>query len=140
MTRRRYSPLLAALLLCALLLAACGSSSSSSNSSSAPAPGAQTAPAGTSSTSSSSSTVPSTKSGSSSDVQAAVEECKQIIKVQTKLPAGAKEKLENACLKAAHGDTAAVKKAAQEVCEEVIDSSAVPNGSAKEAAVASCKK
>ncbi len=34
----------------------------------------------------------------------------------------------------------AVKTAAREVCEEVVNTSAVPSGAAKEAALASCKK
>jgi hypothetical protein len=73
-------------------------------------------------------------------VQAAVAACKQGIQSQPTLPAGAKTKLEAVCEKAAKGDTNAVKQAAQEVCEEVINNSAVPAGSAKEQALAACKK
>jgi hypothetical protein len=72
-------------------------------------------------------------------VKAAVETCKQIISSQSKLSQGAKEKLEGACSKAAKGDTAAVKKAAREVCEEVINTSSIPSA-AKEQALASCRK
>ena len=76
----------------------------------------------------------------SSEVAAATRECKQIVGSQAKLPSTAKAKLEAACGKAAKGDTAAVKKAAREVCEEVIDKSALPGGAAKEAALSACKK
>lgn len=140
MNRRRYLPLLATLALCALLISACGSSSSSSTTTSSSTPAAtQSTPATTSSTSTTS-TTSTTPSTGSSDVKAATEECKQIIQSQTKLPDGAKKKLEGACEKAAKGDTSAVKTAAREVCEEVVNTSAVPSGSAKEAALASCKK
>ena len=66
--------------------------------------------------------------------------CKQAIQAQTTLPKGAKEKLEGVCAKAAKGDQAAVKKAAQEVCEEVINKSVIPAGSAKEQALSACKQ
>ena len=143
MNRRRYLPMLAALALCALLISACGSSSSSSTTASSSTPAAtQSTPATTSSTTTTTttSTTPSTGASGSSNVRAATEECKQIIQSQTKLPEGAKKKLEGACEKAAKGDTSAVKTAAREVCEEVVNTSAVPSGAAKEAALASCKK
>jgi len=76
----------------------------------------------------------------SSEVKEAVAECKKIIQGESKLPSGAKAKLEGACAEAAKGDTAAVKKAAREVCEEVISKSGVPNGAAKEAALKACRK
>jgi hypothetical protein len=68
-----------------------------------------------------------------------VRECKSIIASESQLSAGAKEKLEGACAKAAKGDTAAVKQAAREVCEEVIGKSPLP-GPAKEQALSSCRK
>ncbi|HXR29030.1 MAG TPA: hypothetical protein VN772_05570 [Solirubrobacteraceae bacterium] len=64
--------------------------------------------------------------------------CKQAIAAQTTLPASAKSKLEAVCAKAASGDQAAVRKAAEEVCEEVIDKSAVPAGPAREQALKAC--
>jgi hypothetical protein len=68
-----------------------------------------------------------------------VEECKQIVASESKLPARAKEKLQGACSKAAKGDTNAVKRVAREVCEEVIGKSPLP-ASAREAADANCRK
>jgi hypothetical protein len=130
MTRRRY-PLPLAVLACAALLAGCGSSNSSKSSST----GGST-PAGQ--TGSTSSGAPGLTTPS--QIKAATEECKRIIQSQAKLPASAKEKLEGACAKAAKGDTAAVKQAAREVCEEVINKSQVPAGSAKQAALAACRK
>jgi hypothetical protein len=71
---------------------------------------------------------------------AAITACKQAIQAQTSLPASAKSKLEAVCGKAASGDQAAVRKAAQEVCEEVINKSAVPAGPVKEHALQTCRK
>jgi hypothetical protein len=125
------------------LLAGCGSSSSTTSSSqststpaavsSTPAP---TSPATTPTTSTAPSTAPSVPPA---DLQAAVAACKQTIQAQKTLSAGAKGKLESVCGKAAKGDTAAVKEAAREVCEEVIKTSPVPPGPARERALASCK-
>ncbi|MBA3808512.1 MAG: hypothetical protein H0X28_09000 [Solirubrobacterales bacterium] len=73
------------------------------------------------------------------NIAAAVATCKSQIEAQSTLPAGAKSKLEAVCEKAAKGDTAAVKVAAREVCEEVIKNSPVPAGAAQEQALAACK-
>jgi hypothetical protein len=82
----------------------------------------------------------SASSGSSSEVgAAAVAACKQAIQAQTTLPASAKSKLEAVCSKAASGDQAAVKKAAEEVCEEVVNRASPPAGAAREQALAACK-
>jgi hypothetical protein len=126
----------AAALACMALLAGCGSSNSSSSSSSPTGSTAGSTAAQTGSTSSSS----SAPVAGSAEVKEAVVECKKIIRDESKLPSGAKEKLEGACADAAKGNTAAVKKAAQEVCEEVIDKSSVAQGAAKEAALKACKK
>ena len=72
-------------------------------------------------------------------MQAAVAACKQTTSRRRPLPAGAKTKLEAVCAKAANGDTSSVKAAAREVCEEVIKTSAVPAGPAREQALAACK-
>lgn len=66
-------------------------------------------------------------------------QCKQEIQSQSTLPASAKTKLEGVCEKAAKGDSEAVKKAAREVCEEVIKNSPVPAGAAQEQALAACR-
>jgi hypothetical protein len=131
MNRRRH-PLAIAALACVGLLAGCGGSSSNSTGTAASAPGAGP----TSSTLTSTAAVPA----GSPQLKATILECKQIIQAQSKLPSGAKAKLEGACEKAAKGDTAAVKKAAREVCEEVIGKSAVPAGAAREAALGACRK
>jgi len=122
---RTRSSWLAALLLPAALIAGCGSSSSSSSSTSTPA-------ASTTSTGGVSAVPPA-------DVAAAVAACKKEIQTQSTLPASAKTKLEGVCEKAAKGDGEAVKKAAREVCEEVIKNSPIPAGAAQEQALAACK-
>jgi hypothetical protein len=73
-------------------------------------------------------------------VQQAIATCKQAIQAQSALPSASKSKLEAICAKAAKGDAAAVRKAAQEVCAEIANGSAVGSGPAREAVVAACKK
>jgi len=117
---------LVASLLCTALIAGCGSSSSSSTTTSTSTPPAPAAASGAAS--------------SNPNVQQAVALCKQEIQAEAKsIPAASKAKLEAICQKAASGDTAAVKQVAREVCEEVINGSAVPGGPAKEQALAACK-
>jgi len=123
---RTRSAWLAALVLSAALIAGCGSSSSSTSTSTPAA-----------STSSSSAGTPSAIPPA--DVAQAVEACKKEIQTQAALPASAKSKLEGVCEKAAKGDSESVKKAAREVCEEVIKNSPVPAGAAQEQALAACK-
>jgi hypothetical protein len=137
-TTRHSLPI--ALLLCGALLAGCGSggSSSSGKSSSTPAQSSST-PAQSGSTAGSQPSSSATPAGSP-QIKEAVAQCKQIIQSQSKLPASAKTKLEGACEQAAKGNTNAVKLAAREVCEEVIKKSPVPNSSAKETALAACRK
>ena len=129
----RRSSWLVGVLLCGALVAGCGSSSSNTSSSTT-----TSTPAAAATTSSTPAATSSSPAGGAS-VQAAVAACKQAIQAQSTLPAGAKTKLEAVCLKAANGDTSAVKAAAREVCEEVIKTSAVPAGPAREQALAACK-
>jgi hypothetical protein len=117
----RPSAWLLTALAAAVLLTGCGGGSSSSSSTTA-APGSA-----------------STQSTSGPASASAIAACKQAIKAQATLPAGAKGKLEGVCAKAASGDQAAVRKAAQEVCEEVIDKSAIPAGVARQNALKACK-
>jgi hypothetical protein len=126
--RARPSIWLAALLSAAALLAGCGSSSKSSNST------ATTSATGAGSTPTSTAPVAPGASGA-----AAIAACKQAIQAETSLPATAKAKLEAVCGKAASGDQEAVRKAAKEVCEEVIQKAAIPNSS-KERALQTCRK
>jgi ABC-type phosphate transport system substrate-binding protein len=123
---------LASALAAVALLAGCGSSSSTSSSTPA-----ATSATGSATSTGSTSPLPSLTGAAGA---AAVAACKQAIQAQTTLPASAKAKLEGVCVKAAKGDQAAVKKAAQEVCEEVINKSALPAGSAKEQALSACKQ
>jgi hypothetical protein len=124
----RRTPLLVSALVVAAILGGCGSSSTTTSTASTATAPASTG-AGTSST-------PALTGASAAQ---AIELCKKEIQAQSTLPATAKAKLEGVCDKAAKGDQAAVKKAAQEVCEEVINSSQLPAGSAKEQALAACK-
>jgi len=131
---RSSSRWLATALAGGLLIAGCGSSSSTTTSSqSTSTPAAASTPAATS-------TPTTTGAGPvAPNLQAAVAACKQAIQAQRTLTAGAKSKLEAICGKAAKGDTAAIKQAAREVCEEVVKTSAVPAGPAREQALAACK-
>ncbi|HEX9482305.1 MAG TPA: hypothetical protein VF927_09415 [Solirubrobacteraceae bacterium] len=129
---RPMGPRLAiAALICAAALSGCGgsskSSSSGASSSSAAPPTSRT------------SSTPAQSAGSPS-IKEAVAECKRVIKSQTKLPASAKTKLEGACSEAAKGNSQAVKSAAREVCEEVIEKAALGNSAVKEEALKACKK
>lgn len=124
----------------AALIAGCGSSSSitsstTSSQSSTPATTSSTPAASTSSTTQSTSTSTAVPPA---NIAQAIATCKSQIQAQSTLPAGAKTKLEAVCEKAAKGDTAAVKVAAREVCEEVIKNSSVP-ASAQQQALAACK-
>ncbi len=127
---------LASVLACGVLVAGCGSSSSTSTSSS----GAAAAPASSSSSSTSAPATSSTSAQGSSSVQAQVAACKQTLTAQTALPQRIKSKLEADCVKAANGDKGAIKQAAREVCEEIIRSSSIPAGVAKEHALAACSR
>ena len=130
---RRRSSWLVAVLLCGALIAGCGSSSSSSTAASTASTG------GTPASTSPSSTTASPLHLSGAQLAQAVAVCKQQIQSQSTLPAGAKGKLEAVCEKAARGDTGAVKQAAREICEEVVNNSKIPAGAAKEQALTACK-
>jgi hypothetical protein len=141
MTARR-SRLLAAMLLCAMLIAGCGSGSSTTGTSTPAAAGTTSATAATASTTpaatATSTTIPtSTGPITSADVAAAVAECKSIAQKAT-ISASLKSKVEGICNKAAHGNVAAAKAAAKEVCVEVIDATPVPEAE-KAQALAACK-
>jgi hypothetical protein len=131
--RRRRLHIFLAPALALVLLAGCGSSGKSTSSSS-------TGSASTASTPSTASTA-GKPAASPAEVKAATEECKRIVASTAQLTQGAKEKLEGACAEAAKGNLAKVKEVAKEVCEEVVDknSSKLP-GSAKEKALAACRK
>ncbi len=141
MTRSRLSWLLG-LLACGALIAGCGSSSTTTSQSSSTTATTTSAPAATSSTAATTSTsggTSSTAGKSAASIRQEIVQCKQEIAAQSSLPAKAKAKLEAVCAKAAKGDTAAVKQAAREICEEVINGSAVPAGPTREKALSACK-
>jgi hypothetical protein len=71
-------------------------------------------------------------------VAAAVASCKQSINAAPTLTASEKTKLLDLCNKAANGDATGVRKAAAQVCQEIIKST-VP-ASAQAGALASCPK
>ena len=113
-----------------VLLAGCGSSSSSSTSGSTP-------------TATTSSTTPSTTSATgtikSPATATAVESCKRGAKAIPTLSSSTRSKIEAICEKAGTGDVAATRTAAREVCEAIVKASPLPEGSAKQHAIARCK-
>jgi hypothetical protein len=147
MTVRRSSPLAVAL-MCGALLAGCGSSGSSTTSStpaastpttSSTAAASKPATAATTPTvSTATPTAPSATGLSSAAVAQYVAICKSIVDREPTLAANVKSKVEGICNKAAHGDLAAARSAAKEVCVEVINASPIPSV-AKEKALAACK-
>ena len=117
--RRWLRTLPVATIAAAALLAGCGGGSSSTTTKSTAATPSTTVPA---------------------NLKQAVAECHHLIETQKDLSANAKAKLSEACDKAGKGDTQAVKQAAREVCEEVVSKATSLPASAKESALAACKK
>jgi hypothetical protein len=114
-----------------ILLAGCGSSSSSTSGST---------PSTTATTSSTSPSTTSTTGTTASPATAtAVESCKRGTKAIPTLSSSTRSKIERICEKAGTGDVAATRVAAREVCEEIVKASPLPEGSAKQHAVAGCK-
>jgi hypothetical protein len=109
-----------------VLLAGCGSSSSSSTSGS------------TSSTAAGSTTPSTTSSTKSPTTAAAVESCRRGAKAIPTLSSSTRIKIEAICEKAAN-DPGQLRTAAREVCEEIVKASPLPEGSAKQHAIAGCK-
>jgi uncharacterized protein YceK len=103
------------------LLAGCGSSGSSSTG-----------------TSQSSSTA-TTGAAKTPAVAAAVASCKRGVEAIPTLPSATRTKIEAICEKAASGDRDATRKAAREVCEEIVKASPIPDGSAKQHAIDGCQ-
>ncbi len=133
---RRRSSWLVGVLVCGALAAGCGGSSSNSSKSSSPATTSTPAAAATSSTpASTSSAVPV----GPATVQQAVASCKHAIQAQTTFTAATKAKLEAMCAKAATGHAAALKKASQEACENIVKNSMVPASAAMKRALSACR-
>ncbi len=127
---RTRSPLFVVALLCGVLVAGCGSSSSSTTSGST----STSAPA---TTSKSATTTPN--AATAAGVAQYVAACKAVIAHEPTLSADVKSKVEGICNKAADGDLEGARKAAKEVCVEVVNASPIPSA-AKAQAVAACKK
>lgn len=105
------------------LLTGCGSSSSSSSSSTSGSTPSSTATTG---------------AAKSPAVDTAVESCKHGAQAIPTLSATTRTKIEAICDKAATGNVDATRKAAREVCEEIVKASPLPEGSAKRHAIAGC--
>jgi hypothetical protein len=112
-------------------VAGCGGSSSSSSSS----PSSSATPAAATSTSGGSTTVDLSKNP---NVAAAVAQCKASIGASATLSADAKTKLQSLCDEAAKGDSASLKKATAQVCQQIVKDT-VPAG-AQAQALATCPK
>lgn len=137
----RLSSLLVVAAASGALVAGCGSSSSSTPvtaSSSSTSSSSSSAPAATSTASPSSSTSGGSGLASNPSVIAAVARCKASINSVPTLSASAKNKLATICDQAAKGDPASLKKAAAQVCVELVKDT-VPVA-AQTAALASCPK
>ena len=134
---RSRSSWLVGVLACGALIAGCGSSSSTTSTQSSTASSTGAAPATTSTSSTPGKSSAPALTGAA--LTQAVTICKHQIKAQATLPASAKSKLEGVCEEAAKGNSVAVKKAAREVCEEVVNGAKVPAGASKEQALAACK-
>jgi hypothetical protein len=105
------------------LLTGCGSSSSSSSSSTSGSTPSSTATTG---------------AAKSPAVDTATESCKHGAQAIPTLSATTRTKIEAICDKAASGNVDATRKAAREVCEEIVKASPLPKGSAKRHAIAGC--
>jgi Spy/CpxP family protein refolding chaperone len=132
---RRSSTCLVVALLGGILLAGCGGGSSQSTA--APPPTGSTA--ATSSTPKTGSTPKSSPALTAERGQFAVNTCKRTIATQLSLTTSAKTKLEAICNQARKGDIASIRKAAQEVCVEVIKASGGASSPAAQQAIAACK-
>ena len=138
---RRVIVQLIAALACGAVLAGCGGGKSSSSSQTSSTPAASSAP-GTPSTSTGTGGTPpaaTTPTGAASPaaVARAVASCRAAIAATPGLSPALKSKVEGICGKAAGGDLAGARKAAREVCAEVIN--ALPGSAAeKQQARARC--
>jgi hypothetical protein len=130
---RKLFPALIVLLATAALLAGCGSSGSSGSAGSAGSTASTSA-------STASSPIKTTVPLKIPRAPANVADCKKGVKrLLPKLSATAKRKLEEVCEKSTSGDVQAKRAAAREACEAIVRSSKLPEGSAKQQALAGCK-
>ncbi|HWX51807.1 MAG TPA: hypothetical protein VNY34_00860 [Solirubrobacteraceae bacterium] len=141
---RRPASLLAVLVLGGALLAGCGGGSSTTTTTTTTGSTSTPAAPATGSTPQATTpgSTPQTTTGAKplAGASQAIEACKHQIQSTRNLSASVRSKLESVCVKAASGDTAAVKQAGREVCEEVINTSRLPAGASKNKALAACRK
>lgn len=140
---RSRLPWFVAMLAGAALIGGCGSGSTHSSatatgtSSTAPATStasSTTAPSLTSATPKTTST--GTQSNDRGPAKAEIAACERGLGT---LPARFRQKIAADCVKAAHGERAALKQDARELCEEVVRTSQIPAGLERERALALCK-
>jgi hypothetical protein len=117
------------------LVTGCGSSSTTTSGSQAPAPSTQSTGTG-SATGTSTATSPAEQKKSGAQ---AVASCKSAIHSESSIPASAKTKLEGICEKASGGSKEELQKVAHEECIALVDATPLPNGAAKQRALAICK-
>lgn len=145
---KNVRPLLLALLATSFVAAGCGDDEKDSTSASTPAATTQTTETATTETATTDTTAtePTDTGATTTDapanvdaaVKAAVESCKSSIDAQPTLDDSLKSDLKEVCDKAASGDAAAVTAATKEVCTKIIEAN-VPEGAAREQALAACK-
>jgi hypothetical protein len=122
--------LLAAALAGGAILIGCGGGGHPSSSGQTPQAGSSSAPAAT--------TPATTTPSNSAAIARAVAACRAVISAAQNLSPALKSKAEGICNKAASGDLAGARKAARDVCAEVINAAPVA-ASVKERARAQCK-
>ena len=143
----RLPPVLPVLLaISAAALAGCGSGGSTSARSAATTAAAPVATAPVATTPTVTATTqtapppkpkPKPKPGSAVGREAVVA-CRQIVSALSSLPASTRTRLDAICAKAASGDVAEIRRAAERVCIEATESSAVPQA-VRERALQACK-
>lgn len=137
---KKISPLLALLLATAGFAAGCGGDDDKGDSSSTSATPAATATAEETTTAEGTSSDDSSSSDIADDprVKQAIQQCKDSIDSNPSVKDDIKDDLKGICDKAATGNAEDLKKASQEVCEKIVESS-VPEGDIRDQALESCK-
>lgn len=122
-------------------IAGCGGSSSSTPTGKSVSTAATPPPAAAGTASTSATTTPggATSGAGALSVQQTAAICQEIVRAAPTLSAAAKAKVEGICAKAASGDLAGARQASKEVCAEVVNSTSMPPGPAKEQALAACQ-
>jgi hypothetical protein len=137
---RRAAVLLSVTAALGLLAAGCGGSSTTTVTTSAPTTTASASATTSATTTTSGNTGSNSGSTSAANPQVAqlVASCKSRINSASQLPSNVKSKLLQLCNQAANGNEASARKAAAQVCTEIIKAT-VPQ-SAQQFALANCPK